>query len=98
MSAPAVKESRAMAQSLHPFHFHQLNVIDIPPRHGKIYREQPEPSGKVICGVRNEISGRSRSSKLRYNPCWRANLPLPRDTLEIGLKRWILIVCAWTTV
>jgi len=23
---------------------------------------------------------------------------LPRDTLEIGLKRWILIVCAWTTV
>jgi two-component system LytT family sensor kinase len=23
---------------------------------------------------------------------------LPRDTLEIGLKRWILIVCAWTAV
>ena len=23
---------------------------------------------------------------------------MPRDTLEIGLKRWILIVCAWTAV
>jgi two-component system LytT family sensor kinase len=27
-----------------------------------------------------------------------ANLPLPRDTLAIGPKRWILIVCAWTAV
>jgi len=35
MSDPAVKESRAMAQTLHPldfqpFNFQQLNVIDIP--------------------------------------------------------------------
>ena len=27
-----------------------------------------------------------------------ANLPLSRDTLAIGPKRWILIVCAWTAV
>ena len=55
-------------------------------------------AGKVICGVRNETSGKSRSSRVGYNTCWRVNLPLPRDSHEIGPKRWILIVCAWTIV
>src|ERR1700761_5559844 len=38
----------------------------------------------------------NRSSIVRYTPCWRA--PLPREVIEIGLKRWILIVCGWTIV
>src|SRR5207237_553647 len=56
------------------------------PAHRTIWREEAVFAGKVTCGVRNETSGQSWPSKVRYNPCRRVDTPIAAGHTRYGTE------------